>query len=229
MSKNSHVAFIDPIGAVIVDPVIMRHPNFAPYIYERASLLKACEDKAFTPLGLFTDEQLKPLLLPAQFVRALLLYMQDKETVSDVKEELEDLYHSPIDFQFPMDQKAYLCRQDGQTYVESEARWFQKTPYSPITYRAVLNNDFILDNIALHLVQQYNIGKRNLKEIFKEWRQDTQPFVFDSKKFSGFYGHYTLRKSWPRTSTDGDGLFKTLRTSRMGNSAASCPILPTRD
>lgn len=188
MSKNSHVAFIDPVGRGISNPVIISHPRFAPYVYERSSVEEAYRNgelKHFFPDT--RENQLREILLRPHFVVAILEYINKNINLPDEKNELADLYHTPINYQLPNKKNAYLCRQDGQTYVLSEIKNLLKDRQSsPFTGRAFTSDDFSFDSIAMHLLEKYELGERELRNIFNSWHQDKQKLIIGLKEFEKF-------------------------------------------
>lgn len=113
----------------IKDPVIIHHPNFAPIIYERASVIECVNNGYLERFGI-TPTSYRNFIIPMQLLRGLMEYMESHNGILYLNrneqgeielDELDEIYKDPYSQGFPFKNEELICfvRTDGHSFLSS--------------------------------------------------------------------------------------------------------------
>ena len=166
---STWLGLTDPTNTPIKDPVIINHPRFLEYTYDRTSVETAWKNGELKPFGIETTAQFVKAIIPRHLVRQLNQYViknlnnqtdleNDKKNDTN-KVDIDKVYSSPISHTFPHDKKnrvSYICSVDGYTYSSHEHRtWFLEKKNSPINRQPVEIQQLSEDRIAKKIFDHY--------------------------------------------------------------------------
>lgn len=169
-SAQTHIAFLDPTGTPVSDPVTICHSLFERCIYDRNTVLLAIKSGELKEFGYISNK----VIQPAKLAHAVIEAANKKEILSEKSDALDHIYRSCIAYEFPIANPIF-CLTDGYTYSFQELKAHLDTSnekISPMNRQKIISDCLVEDPIAQHLLTQYRqgAGEKDIRIIFNRWQ-----------------------------------------------------------